>query len=194
MEWLANINTANLIVIVVGIIAILITITLISNKHAIKISKDGLELSKQKEKSIVAETSVKLHEIQRKQLSFVREYLSAVEGDITRYVYSLGYNPYEFNIPYVMELLLDEVITWIIFNNIEDTELFIKSHKDKLWLVYKNAVVAAGRSNTNDKVTFKDQKIDRLSMNWNAQFFEDYTYRISKDIISNLVLIKNSNS
>lgn len=197
MEKIINANPTNMIIMFVGIFVLLVACTFIIpyivKKTGIKkISKDGVELDSEKVKQIQYRTSNDIHEIQRKQLSFADVYLKNLMHEIETYVDSKGYKHEDYNMPFVMELLYDEIVSWIVFNNIEDVTEYISLHREKLWLVYKNAVIQANNYERYNRVTYKGEYIDRskVEIDWFEDYFEDLCSKATKEIIVSLVRIK----
>ena len=196
-EAVSKLNPASLGIIFGGIILIVILILIfgpqfIKKIGLKKISKQGLELNTEQIQSIKDKTQVYVHEIQRKQLNFVEGYIKDFRNNLNNYIEAKGYRYSDFNIPYVAELMFDEVVNWIVFNNIEDANDYIMLHEDQLWLVYKNAIWSSCRGTDNIPIHYKGKEIDRKECDiaWDSGYFKGLISKATRDIVTSLVKIK----
>ena len=187
----------NILAICIGICLIMIVgsifIPKMIKKAGIKkITKEGIDLTDKEVQSIKDRTQVYVHEIQRKQLSFVQEYIKDIRNNLNTFVENKGYRYSDFNIPYVTELMLDEIVNWIIFNNIEDANDYIILHEEKLFLVYKNAIWSSCRGTVNVPIHYKGKEIPRsdCDIDWGGDYFKSLINKATREIVTNLVKIK----
>ncbi len=64
----------------------------------------------------------------RNQIGWVKKACRAFEGQVPQ---PEGYNQYRTK--FILEILLDEIIEWIIFNHIEDKKTYIEIKQDIIW-------------------------------------------------------------
>ena len=201
MESLINADIYKLIILTLCIISIIVCIAIFLPKTLTamgvkKISKEGVELTNKQigdiESKIKEKTSNTIHEVQRKQISFVKKYLKNCGNQINRFIDEKGYRHSDFNIMYAIELMYDEVVTWIIFNNIENDTEYISLHQELLWLVWKNAQSLLADNYENKKIKFGEKMIgfNECDIDWGNEYFKKLIYSFAKEIISSLVGIK----
>ena len=80
-----------------------------------------------------------------------------------------GYN--EYHTLWVLEKVFDEVLNWIVFNHISDSENYISIKQEKLWNLIQTLV-------TEDKFT--------------SQEFQDLVYENTEKLIKRLVYIRKN--
>lgn len=197
MENIINADPINVIVFSICLLILLIAcafiVPIIIKKAGIKkISKEGIELNSEQIKQIQYKTSNNIHEVQRKQLSFVDVYLKNVRHEVEFYIDQKGYRHEDYNIPFVIEILYDEIVSWIVFNNIENATEYISLHDEKLWLVYKEAVMQGNSYKTYNRVFYNGEYIDKskAEIDWFSEYFENLCSKITKEVVVNLVRIK----
>ena len=80
-----------------------------------------------------------------------------------------GYN--EYHTLWVLEKMFDEVLNWIVFNHISDSENYISIKQEKIWNLIQTLV-------TEDKFT--------------SQEFQDLVYENTEKLIKRLVYIRKN--
>lgn len=119
------------VIITLGVVIpiILIILTICIKKLGIsRISKDGLELS-------TIET--RIHEIQRKQVSYIKLQLDELKSIIEKHQDEVNEH---YDVRYVIEVLYDELIEWVMYNNIIDSDNYVDVHRERLLLAYYGAI------------------------------------------------------
>lgn len=80
-----------------------------------------------------------------------------------------GYN--EYHTLWVLEKMFDEVLNWIVFNHISDSENYISIKQEKIWNLIQTLV-------TEDKFT--------------SQEFQDIVYENTEKLVKRLVYIRKN--
>lgn len=80
-----------------------------------------------------------------------------------------GYN--EYHTLWVLEKMFDEVLNWIVFNHISDSENYISIKQEKLWNLIQTLV-------TDEKFT--------------SQEFQDIVYENTEKLVKRLVYIRKN--
>lgn len=91
----------------------------------------------------------------REQCDWVHIYLEGLQGKISLMTPELRYGG--FFTKYILEVVYDEIVKWITFNHIEDTERYIAVKQDKIAsLVYSMGI----------KNEFKTKEFNQRMKNW----------------------------
>ena len=199
-ETISSISPLTLGLIIAGAVIILITASIVlpvmfKKMGITAITKDGITLSSSQLKSIQNNTVDTVHEKQRKQLAFVEKYLKSIRNQINKYIENEGYRYSDFNVPFVMELIKNEVINWIIFDSVEDSDDYIQVHVETVWLIYKNAVWSSERGRDFVQIHYKGNMVDRKEcrIDWYGPYFEGLCSQATKKLLLNLEKIGEVN-
>lgn len=97
----------------------------------------------------------------REQCNWVHTYLRGLEGKISMMTPEMKYNGYFTK--YILEVIYDEIVKWITFNHIEDTERYISVKQDIVSsIVYSMGVQEA----------FKTKEFNNRMRAWVAEVIE----------------------
>lgn len=178
-KLISGVNPVTLGLIIAGIILLIIVLSIvvpvmIKKMGIVSISKDGITLSNNQIKSIKKSTADEVHELQRRQIAFVNTYCKSIRNSVNIYIESQGYRYSDFNVPYTISMIKEEIITWILFEDISNSEEAYSVYLQKVWLIYKNSIWSSQRGKDYYKIHYLGQEIDRkdCTIDWYGDYFK----------------------
>lgn len=118
-------TSSNAIAVIIGIIIVLIILGFFGKSGLIRLNTDKISIgASDKERAII-----------RQQVEWTELAVRGFERQVPEYD---GYNKYKTR--WILERLYDEIITWIMFNHIEDTKNYITIKQDKIWNLVQSLV------------------------------------------------------
>ena len=147
-EAISNILTSsNALQTVVSILILVLVIVIMAKTGMLRIKTTHVNIGmsdRDKERTII-----------REQCDWVHTYLEGLQGKIASIVHESKYGG--FFTKYVLEVVYDEIVKWITFNHIEDSERYVTVKQDKIAsLVYSMGV--------SDE--FKTKEFNQRMKNW----------------------------
>ena len=167
-QAVAFLNSPNFLWLAIVVLLVVLVLAFLSKKGIVSYNGNGLKVGK-------SDSDTRL--LLMRQVDYVNAFILAKQQELMSELRKLGMTPNELHVLYVFEKMLDQVMYWLLVNNIRLDRTYVQAKAQTSKMVIHSAIGEVNPSLLDDRSI--------------VEFIEKISIEYTEEILSGLVQIKN---